>query len=301
MTKTFTAAAVMQLVQAGKLELSDHIGSFVPGLPWGEKVTIAELVNHTSGVPDYINSVPGMLGKDCPAPSGSMARCPRFGAHQLLSWLARQPLQFAPGTQWSYSSSGYYLLGLVIEKLSGQSYGSYLATHILRPLGLAHTSMCPDSPHPPKLAVGYISSPITRQWASVGEGGIPASDGFAAGELCSTGADLVRFMEALAQGRVVSPASYTEMTAPARLVNGSTYPYGFGLILPSPEGFLGPFPGQPYLGHTGGQPGFTSVLVHFPKLDLNIALLLNNSGPGPASIGYVIAYGVVCRLLHQSC
>ncbi len=302
MTKTFTASVVMQLAQAGRLRLTDHIRQFVPGLPWGNKVTIAELLNHTSGIPDYIDSVPGMLGDNCPSPFGSMARCPRFGAAQVLKWLSCQRLQFVPGAQWSYSSSGYYLLGLVIEKVTGQPYANYLSAHILRPLGLDHTSVCPDNPHPPNLAVGYIVSPTTAQWSSVGEGGIPASDGFAAGELCSTATDLVRSMDALTHGRVVSATSYTDMTTPTRLATGASFPYGYGLELPSStEDVLGQsFPGQPYLGHGGAQAGFTSALVDFPKLDLNIAVL-SNTEPAALSVGYVITYGVVCDLLHQGC
>jgi preprotein translocase SecE subunit len=174
MTKTFTAAAVMQLVQAGKLSLSDNLAGFFPGLPWGHQVTISELLDHTSGIADYINSKGSLLGDDCPAPSGAVAGCRRFGPSQVVKWLANRPLQFAPGTKWAYSNSNYYLLGLVIERVSGQPYLTYLKAHVLGTLGLTHTKLCPDSPEPPEFAVGYITNTTTTApWAAVGEGAIP--------------------------------------------------------------------------------------------------------------------------------
>ena len=297
MTKTFTAAAVMQLVQAGKLSLSDTVGSYVPGLPWGSEVTIAELLNHTSGIADYINTTPSMLGDDCPPPAGLSSGCARFGPSQVVKWLAGHPLLFIPGTKWSYSNSNYYLLGLVIQRVSGEPYLVYLDSHILGPLGLSHTGMCPDSPRPPELAVGYVPAPAPPPlWTSVGEGGVPASDGFAAGELCSTVGDLLKWSDALAHGEVVSSASYTQMTTPTRLANGNTVPYGFGMEL---NGFIGPFPGQPYVGHTGGQAGFSSVLMYFPTVNLNIVMLFNCTlEPGPdASLG--IPNAIVTAVLDE--
>jgi D-alanyl-D-alanine carboxypeptidase len=279
MTKTFTAAAVMQLVQAGRLKLSDPLSRYVSGLAWAPKVTIAELLDHTSGIPDYINSRPSPLGSDCPAPSGSTARCAKLSPAQVVGWLAHQPLMFAPGTQWSYSSSNYYLLGLVIERATGQAYLSYLDAHVIAPLGLTHTGMCPASPRPPQFAVGYVpSSASPTVWANLGEGGIPASDGFAAGELCSDVGDLLNWGNALAHGRVVSAASYAEMTTPVRLANGTTSPYGFGLQLGGSQGgFIGEFGDHTYVGHTGGQPGFSSFIAHFTDQDLTIVLLFNST------------------------
>jgi CubicO group peptidase (beta-lactamase class C family) len=264
-TKTFTAALVMQLVQEGKLGLSDRVGQFVHGLPWGQRVTIAELLDHTSGVVDYTSATPPIGGANCPAPSGSVARCPRLAPAQVVSWLGRHPLTFEPGTQYQYSNSNYYLLGLVIEQVTGQSYASYLQGRVLRPLDLSHTGVCPDQMRPPGQAVGYFSD--TRP----GEvGAYPfASEAFSAGELCSTVGDLVAWIDALASGRVVSPRAYEEMATPAQLPGG-TAPYGYGLMLD-----LSPFEDQPAVGHGGGTFGFTSLLLRFPNLDLNVAICSN--------------------------
>jgi CubicO group peptidase (beta-lactamase class C family) len=270
-TKTFTAALVMQLVQEGELGLSDRVGQFVHGLPWGQRVTIAELLDHTSGIVDYAT----MLGADCPAPSGSGTRCPRLAPAQVVGWLARHALTFEPGTQYQYSNSNYYLLGLVIEQVTGQSYASYLQDHVLRPLALSHTGICPDKMGPPARAVGYLF-PGTRP---VEVGAYPlASEAFSAGELCSTVGDLVAWIDDLASGRVVSPRTYKEMAAPAQ-VPGGTAPYGYGLDLS-----LSPLADQPAVGHGGSTFGFMSLLLHLPRLDLNLAICSNvSSGAVPGT------------------
>ena len=264
-TKTFTAALVMRLVQAGKLELSDYVGQFVGGLPWGQKVTIAELLSHTSGIVDYVNSRPSMLGVHCPTPSGSVASCPSLVPGQVVNWLARRAFQLRPGAQFSYSNSNYYLLGLVIEHVTGQPYSSYLEDQLLRPLGLSHTGVCPDEMRSPGQAVGYF---LSSRLASV-TGSYPfASESFAAGELCSTVGDMVEWVNDLASGRVVSPSTYKEMATPAPVRAEPSAPYGYGLM-------LGSFDGQAWVGHDGATLGFSSLLLHFPGSDLNVAICFN--------------------------
>jgi CubicO group peptidase (beta-lactamase class C family) len=263
-TKTFTAALVMQLVQEGQLGLSEHIGQFVHDLPWGQRVTIAELLDHTSGIVDYINAALPMPGANCWAPSGSDARCPRLAPAQVVAWLAHHPLLFTPGTQFAYSNSGYYLLGLVIEQVTGQSYSSYLQSRVLRPLGLSHTGVCPDEMGPPARAVGYTGRPF------IAVGTVPAArDYFSAGELCSTVGDLTKWIADLASGRVVSPRTYEEMATPAQVVGGPT-PYGYGLMLD-----ISPLDDQPAVGHGGDTTGFMCQVLHFSHLDLNVAICSN--------------------------
>ena len=273
-TKTFTAALVMQLVQRGKVELSDHIGRFVDGLPYGNEVTIAELLNHTSGIPDYANSSKPIWGDKCPAPSGSVAGCPELSSTQVLKWLATRPLRFVPGTQWSYSNSNYYLLGLVLERVTGQSYADYLERRILRPLGLSHTGVCPNDMRATSYALGYAPAPVVLK----AFGTHPfASEAFSAGELCSTAGDLVKWANDLASGRVVSARTYNEMARPTQLPNGRTAPYGYGLSLAN-------FDGQPLVGHTGGTMGFRSFLFHFSNLGINIAVCFNVDPQGEGGL-----------------
>jgi D-alanyl-D-alanine carboxypeptidase len=285
-TKTFTAALVMQLVQAHKLGLSDHLGQFVPGLPYGQKVTIAELLDHTSGIPDYLNSRPSLLGADCPSPSGSAAKCPPLSPAQVVRWLAARPLEFSPGTQFSYSDSNFYLLGLVIERVTGQAYSPYLAAHVLRPLGLSHTGPCPPAMHPPAQAQGYADS--IGLGIPEAFGNVPTdSEAFSAGELFSTAGDLTRWANDLGSGRVVAPGTYKKMATPAPLPGGVSAPYGHGLV-------LSPVDGQPSVGHDGGTPGFSSVVFHLPGPDLNIAVCFNT---GNAVVAKLVESAIVEAVL----
>jgi CubicO group peptidase (beta-lactamase class C family) len=262
-TKTFTAALVMQLVEEGKLALADRVGQFVHGLPWGRKVTIAELLSHTSGIVDYVNSRPSLLGPDCPSRSGSMARCPALTPAQVTGWLARHRLLFTPGTRFSYSNSNYYLLGLVLEKVTGEPYGTYLKRRILSPLGLSHTGPCLESMRLPADAVGYL---LGKQAVPVTGSRSFDSESFAAGELCSTAGDLVKWMNDLAHGRVVSAKTYKEMATAAPLPGEPSAPYGYGLVVKDGPG------GQPLVGHTGATIGYTTLIYHFPNLDLDVAV-----------------------------
>jgi CubicO group peptidase (beta-lactamase class C family) len=261
-TKTFTAALVMQLVQERKLRLDDRIGQFVPWLPWGQRITIAELLDMTSGIVDYLNFLPSMLGPHCPSPSGSVTECPALTSGQVVSWLARYKLSFTPGTQSSYSNSNYYLLGLVLQRVTGESYNAYLEQRIIAPLGLSHTAPCPDQMSPPSDAIGYLLG--SRPIAVTGSYAFD-SEAFAAGELCSTVGDLVKWSNDLADGRVVSASTYKEMTTPPSLPGAVPDSYGFGLEVDVIDD-------QPYVGHNGGTFGFTSNLYHFADLDLNVAI-----------------------------
>lgn len=266
-TKTFTAALVMQLVQERKLSLDDRISQFVTGLPWGHKVTLAELLDHTSGIVDYVNFLPSMLGPHCPSPSGSVTECPALTSGQVVSWLARHKLSFTPGTQFSYSNPNYYLLGLALQRVTGEPYNAYLEQRIIAPLGLSHTGPCPDQMSPPSDAIGYLLG--SRPVAVTGSYAFD-SEAFAAGELCSTVGDLVKWANDLAGGRVVSASTYKEMTTPPSLPTALPDSYGFGLG-------MGVVADQNFVGHDGGTIGFVSNLYHFADLDLNVAICTDAS------------------------
>lgn len=267
-TKEFTAAAIMQLVQHGRLRLDDRLDRFVSGLPYGSRVSIADLLDHTSGIvnetaPPY--SIPGL-----PSPAGDHP--PALSPAQMVRFLASYPLSFSPGTKFSYSNSDYFLLGLVIERASGESYGTYLRRHLLSPLGLSHTGICPDSPRVPGQARGYYrlasGYSVTGHLARSDVGAYPMADAFAAGDLCSNVSDLVTWSYALAHGGVVSAASYAKMATPTRLPDGTTVPYGYGLEADDNYG-------RPAVRHTGSLPGFDSLLVHFNDSDLSVAILID--------------------------
>ena len=267
-TKQFTAAAIMQLVQARKIELDQTLTELLPGIRWHDprarQVTVRELLTHTSGIPGYTSQ-------------------PAFGRLQyqpqpprtILSLVTGLRLKFAPGTQARYSNTGYYLLGLIIERASRMTYGQYLQDRLLAGLGMPHTGLCPESA-PGNEARLYLDH---RRPAPA----ISLADAFAAGQMCSTAADLVRWQAALRSGRVISMASYRQMVTPLRLADGQRIAYGFGLD-------LDPIDGHRAVDHEGGFPGATSDLAWYPDDDLAVAVLSNSSGVPAWTLGAQIAH-----------
>lgn len=257
-TKQFTAAAVMDLAERGRLGVDDEVTRFLPDYPTnGYRLTIRHLLTHTSGITNY-TELPQFQ-------SISNEKVPREAVVRLFAGT----FDFPPGQQWAYSNSNYYLLGLIVEKASGMPFEAYLAERILGPLHLQDTWHCPDEPVGRNHAKGYElgpgdtprpSEPLNMQHA------------FAAGGLCSTVEDLVRWNEALHGGRFLSAASYELMTTPASLESGTVFPYGFGLSLESPDG-------SPVVSHNGGIPGFASSLAFFPTDRLTVVVLVNSSSP----------------------
>lgn len=266
-TKQFTAAAIMQLVQARKVGLEQTLTELLPGIRWHDprarQVTVRELLTHTSGIPGY-TSQPAF---------GRMQYQPQSpGA--ILSLVTGLRLKFAPGTQARYSNTGYYLLGLIIERASGMTYGQYLQDRLLAGLGMPHTGLCPE-PASGTEARLYLDHHRPAPAISL-------ADAFAAGQMCSTAADLVRWQAALRSERVISMASYRQMVTPLRLADGQRIAYGFGLD-------LDPIDGHPAVSHEGGFPGATSDLAWYPDDDLAVAVLSNSSSVPAWTLGAQIA------------
>ncbi len=257
-TKQFTASLIMQLVEQGKVALADSLTRFLPDYPvQGHDVRVFHLLTHTSGIKSYTS-----LG-------------PRWSAHMgeampldtLIALFKDEPFDFAPGARFLYDNSGYVLLGKIIEVVTGKPYATYLTESLLRPLGLHHTRYCPDTPRPPSDAMGY--TPGANGLAPARP--LSMTQPFAAGALCSTVGDLVRWTALLHSGKVVAPASFARMTAPVPLDNGDTSAYGFGLA-------VGNLDGHRWIGHGGGINGFVSQLVRYPDDDVTIAVLVNSEG-----------------------
>jgi D-alanyl-D-alanine carboxypeptidase len=262
-TKQFTAAGILRLAERGALTLDDPIEKFLPEFDTrGKTVTLRQLLSHTSGVP----------GGSAP-PYAPLTR------EQYLASMNAQPFEFEPGSKWSYSNAGYRLLGYTIEAITGMSFADFVHTELALPLGLLDTGVCGTSTV--ALPDGYevFLGTSTR---------IPAihmSVPFAAGALCSTASDLVRWSHFLATGRVIQPASYTTMATAARLSNNSPTTYGLGL-------FLQPQLGRPTVWHTGGIPGFQSSLLYFPEHDIAVAVILNALPAPPGVSAHLIAIEV---------
>ena len=267
-SKTFTAAAVMQLVETGQLSLDDTVGKVMVDYPNQDverKVTIRHLLSHTGGTGEIL--VPGQ---------------PEFLQHRLTlkthtDYVAmfgtRAPL-FEPGTQYRYSNYGMVLLGAIIERVSGQSYGDYLRTKVFTPAGMLSTGSLPEADEVPHRATGY-----TRR----NDAWVPNTDtlswsGTAAGGGYSTAGDFFRFATALQSGTLVSNASLKQMITPV-LIPG----YGLGMHLGG-EGAMRHF------GNGGGAPGQNAVLRIFPESGY-VLVALSNLDPPAASkmIDYIAA------------
>lgn len=271
-TKQFTAAAVMRLVQVGSLSLADPVGTYVANLPpHVAALTVRQLLNQTTGLANYTE-----------LPWFQQNPTRPVTAPALLARVGAQPLAFQPGTQFQYSNSNFYLLGLVIEKLTGRPYKDVVRTELAAPAGLANTAMCPPEPVGPRSARGY---------RHVGRSLLPARPllmdrPFSAGGLCSTVDDLVAWARALGAGQIVGTSAYAEMTSPPTLASGHRSAYGFGL-------FIGELGGHRRIRHGGGINGFSSQLERFPDDDLTIAVLANTEGGVPAALAERLARAVL--------
>ena len=257
-TKQFTAAAIMQLVEQHEVSLDDSIGKHLPHLAarW-RGATVRQLLNHTSGIPSYTSAGPRWAN-----------RMREDLAHDsLLAIVAGDTLDFAPGAQWRYNNTGYYLLGMLIERVTGRSYADDIRERFAKPLGLTSTLYCETQPIIRRRAQGYQVGPDKKL---VNAAPLSMRQPFAAGALCSTVGDLVAWQRALAAGRVVTPASYTAMTTPEGAAAGSRYGFGLGRDT---------LAGRTSVEHGGGINGFNSMLIYYPSDTLSIAVLGNTNGP----------------------
>ncbi|MET0332315.1 MAG: serine hydrolase domain-containing protein [Dyella sp.] len=259
-TKQFTAAAILQLQEAGKLHLDDKLSVYLPNAPHANEVTLRQLLSHTSGLPEYLDAVDAAKAIEKPATF-----------NELMTYVASKPLDFPPGSHWSYSNTGYVLAGRVVEVLSHETYWHYLQTHLLDRAGMTHTFTVAEEAKLPGMAIGYdrLEGQIKR--ARI----IAASVGWAAGFLVSTVDDLQKWNLALRSGRIVTPVDYALMCNSVKTKQGDA---GYGLGL-----FVDNIDGQPRVGHTGGSLGFTTANEYFPRQDMQAIAFTNfvdNPEPG---------------------
>jgi CubicO group peptidase (beta-lactamase class C family) len=252
-TKQFTAAAILQLQDAGKLNIDAKVSTYLPDAPHAGQITLRQLLTHTSGLPDYIG-----LSSDEQATKSATFQ-------QLMDVVADKPLDFRPGSRASYSNTGYILLGRIIELTSRESYRQYVRAHLLQPAGMTQTFTVADEPSLPTMAKGY------RHANGKLEHGLTINDsyGWSAGNIVSTVGDLEKWNEALTSGKIVPMADYALMMTPQITTAGENSGYGFDL-------FIDTVNGQSRIGHTGGSYGFTAANFYFPEQKLRIIALTNN-------------------------
>lgn len=264
-TKQFTAAAILQLQALGKLDIDARLATYLPEAPHAGEVTLRQLLSHTSGLHDYFD-----------APGIEAAAVQPIAFDRLIARVADLPLDFTPGSRWSYSNTGYVLLGRVIEVVSRERYNHYVRAHFFRPLGMSQSFTVADEPHLSDMALGYRSAGGRREPSPT------ISDGFgwSAGNIVSTVFDLEKWNRALMAGKVVSPADYRVMTTSVVTTEAGDAGYGLGLFVDSIDD-------QPRIGHTGGSFGFTTANEYFPNQHVRI-IAFTNSGDGPPETGEVL-------------
>ena len=252
-TKQFTAALILQLAEAGEIRLDAPISRYLPGYPAAQSVvTVHHLLSHTSGVPEHtIRPEFQDIMRDPIAPE------------DFLEVFSGRPLDFEPGTAYNYSNSGYILLGVVIERVTGQPYAEALRQRVLEPLGLAESGVQDNTTVLDKMATGYDRVGSRFQHATYIDTSLP----YAAGMMVSTVRDLHAWTRSLHGGKVFESAETLErMTTPVL----NDYAYGIqSRLLP-----LGTKTVRA-IGHDGGIPGFTSMLVYFPETEQTLALISN--------------------------
>ncbi len=228
-TKMFTAVAIMQLVQANRVSLGAKVSRYLPSAPYADEITVRQLLQHTSGLWNYGDYAfqTGLTGT-------------RTTPTAILAMAAKHPLTSSPGSKWTYSNTGYVVLGLIVEHVSGEPLAKYEREHILQTAGMTQTTMG-SPPASVPVATGYTSAPGPRSAA------YDPSWVFACGDIVSTASDLARFDLALLDGRLLAPELFAQMQTD--VVPNGDVKQGLGVSVI-------PWHGVQFVGHHGGVPGY---------------------------------------------
>jgi D-alanyl-D-alanine carboxypeptidase len=277
-TKQFTAVALLLLAEEGKLSLQDKLSKYYPNFPRANDITLEQMLHHTSGIFNYTS-----------APNFNVDGMIHRGTDEMVEFIGKLPKtqDFEPGTDWSYSNSAYFILGGVVEKVSGIPLAEVFKTRFFGPLGMTHSALDNEVELVPGRARGYSgSAPGKFENAAFISMSIPGG----AGSIRSTAADLAKWNAALFGGKLLKPASLAAMLTPGRLNNGEStgvamakmmagqgvpatgkHEYGYAL-------FLSDIEGHRKIDHGGGIYGFSSSLTEFPDDKTTVVVLANSIG-----------------------
>ena len=277
-TKPFTAVAVLQLMEAGKVNLDAPIFRYLDGLPaaWSA-ITVRELMTHTSGLPNYRKFLNLAKLSD-----------PKYNQPgSVIALLADKPLDFAPGTKYEYSNSNYHLLAQILEKVSGQTYEEFLQAHQFQAAGMTATRLADLPTLLPNQAVGYGWDGKKRRPNTIF---LPRALDYGDDGLLSTAGDLAKWTTALSTGQLVSEATLKQMITPGRLPDSTPTTYGLGLIIV-------PYKGQILATHSGATPGYASTLAYFVDSRLSVVVLCNLWDKTDLGMTQALALGVAKQYL----
>lgn len=252
-SKQFTCAAILLLAQDGKLSIDDPVAKYFPKLTKADKIRIQDLMGHTSGYPDYY-------------PLDFLDRRMKnaIALDDLIHQYAGGKLDFEPGEKYSYSNTGFIILGRIVEKVSGVSLGEFLEQRVFKPLGMTNTKLDPD-PKTPGLSTGH-----TAHLLGDGEAAIPEGKGWlhGAGGIYSTANDLAKWDIGLLSGKVVNDANLKQLETPRKLNDGKRRYYSYGLSITERDG-------ETILAHGGAVSGFHSYNAMIRRNKSAVILLAN--------------------------
>ena len=255
-TKQFTAVAVMMLVEEGKLRLDDSIAAHLPEVPesW-RAITVRHLLTHSSGLQEYL-AVPGLADQAHALGHREMTRL----------FASRIRREFSPGDTWAYSNTGYLLLGDIIERASGQSYWEFLRARVFAPAGM-HATRSSD----PRTVIRDRASGYGWNGGAFENRPALSANAYSAGAIASTIADMAKWAMALHTGSVIGQTIRHQVWTPLTLTRGPVPPfsYGFGWVIDQERGHRAVL-------HSGGTPGFSSAIRHYPEAALTVVVLANH-------------------------
>lgn len=267
LTKQFVSAAVLQLVASGRVRLDARIDRYVADLPtqW-RSATVEQYLNHTSGVPNFV----------VPDTAWERHFAEPMTPRQILAQVATTPVRFAPGTKWEYNGTGYVVLGLLIEAVTGHPWFDDLQQRFLGPLGLTSVHYCHLATVIPHRASGYER--VNGAWQNMRP--LEVSQRYTAGALCGTAADMTRWNAALHGGQLLPDSLYRRMTTPEGAATVEFY--GFGIR-------AAPLGGRVMYSHGGTNHGFSTTSAWIPSAALSVTVLANGGFAPVGVLGQQLA------------
>jgi len=271
-TKQFTSTVILKLQEEGKLSVQDKLSKYFPEFKYADEINLENLLTHTSGIYNYTNDIDD---------NDSAITCNPINKQLILDIIFKKPLDFKPGTQFSYDNSGYYLLGLIIEKVTGKSYEQKVRDIIFTPLQMTHSGFDFRNLKDTNKTIGYKTlnekeQVIAQRWDSTVT--------YAAGAIYTTTGDLYKWARAVADKKILSPGSWNAAFTP------HLERYGYGWYIDS-------LYGEKFVAHGGSLPGFISDLTYYPGEDATIILLNNEGYYGEALTGINAALSAI--LFHK--
>ncbi|MFK7969374.1 MAG: serine hydrolase [Bacteroidia bacterium] len=269
-TKQFTACAILRLVEAGKLSVDDPITKFIPDYPThGKTITVEHLLTHTSGIQSYT----GMEKWD------GEVRKQDFTPTEMIDYFKEEPMEFDPGENYHYNNSGYFLLGYIIEKVSGKTYAEHIESTFFGPLGMKHSSYGNFNKIVPNRAAGYQQD---NNGAYQNADFLSMTQPYAAGSLLSNVEDLSIWYHAVMSGKVISKESLKKAHTSYKLNNGEETNYGYGWSISTIQK-------SPRIQHGGGINGFLTASMFLPEEKVFVAVFSNCNCVDPGSMANKIA------------